>query len=115
MTRSATRAAANCITAVLTFGLIGCAHSHRDAASDHGQTTQESAGPDFWDAIPASSSTTVPDAIQDDYWHGQFQRVNQEVAKADAPIGAVRRGISSTAWDDRQSSRFQGRCPHTQS
>lgn len=83
MPPSAARAAANCITAVLMFGLIGCANSHRVAANDHGQTTQESAGPDFWDEIPASSSTTVPDAIQDDYWHGQFQRVNQEVAKAD--------------------------------
>lgn len=40
-------------------------------------------GPDFWDPIPASSSTTMPDKIQDNYWHGQFERVNKEVAEAD--------------------------------
>jgi hypothetical protein len=83
MTSFATRAAANCIAVVLAFGLIGCSHSPRDSASDHGQATQEAAGPDFWDEIPTSSSTTVPDAIRDEYWHGQFQRVNQEVSKTD--------------------------------
>lgn len=41
-----------------------------------------SAAPDFWDEIPASPSTTPPAAITDDYWHGQFQRVNREVAAA---------------------------------
>lgn len=39
--------------------------------------------PNFWDAVPVSPSTTVPREIQDAYWHGQFQRVNQEVAGAD--------------------------------
>jgi len=40
------------------------------------------AGPDFWDPIPASPSTTMPDKIHDGYWNGQFQRVNREVAQA---------------------------------
>jgi acyl-CoA thioesterase I len=37
----------------------------------------------FWDEIPMSPSTTVPDEIKDAYWHGQYQRVNQAVALAD--------------------------------
>ena len=44
----------------------------------------EEAGPNFPDPVAASSSTTIPDKIQDGYWHGEFKRVNQEVAKADA-------------------------------
>ncbi len=43
----------------------------------------EPAKPHFWDEIPASPSTTPPAAITDDYWHGQFQRVNREVAVAE--------------------------------
>jgi lysophospholipase L1-like esterase len=42
----------------------------------------DSASSNFWDEIPVSPSTTVPGQITDDYWHGQFQRVNQEVARA---------------------------------
>ncbi len=41
------------------------------------------ANPHFWDEIPACPSTTPPAAITDDYWHGQFQRVNHEVAAAE--------------------------------
>jgi len=37
----------------------------------------------FWDPIPRSPSTTVPKAITDEYWHGQYQRVNQEVISAE--------------------------------
>jgi lysophospholipase L1-like esterase len=40
-------------------------------------------GPDFWDPIPPSQSTAMPESIQDNYWHGQFVRVNKEVAAAD--------------------------------
>jgi len=41
-------------------------------------------GLQFWDAIPHSPSTTMPGEIEsDDYWYGQFQRVNTEVAAAD--------------------------------
>jgi beta-glucosidase len=38
--------------------------------------------PRFWDEIPVSPSTTVPQMIQDDYWRGQFERVNKEVSQA---------------------------------
>ena len=37
----------------------------------------------FGDEIPACPSTTVPAKIQDEYWRGQFERVNREVAAAD--------------------------------
>lgn len=37
----------------------------------------------FWDAIPVSPSTTAPETIEDGYWHGQFERVNGHVARAD--------------------------------
>ncbi|MEO0474898.1 MAG: GDSL-type esterase/lipase family protein [Planctomycetota bacterium] len=40
-------------------------------------------GPDFWDPIPPSPSTTMPDEIRDGYWKGQFQRVNREVFTAE--------------------------------
>lgn len=46
-------------------------------------TAQEPAKPNFWDEIPVCPSTTPPAAITDDYWHGQFERVNREVAAAD--------------------------------
>ena len=36
----------------------------------------------FWDEIPLSPSTTLPAKVQDDYWNGQFLRVNREVAAA---------------------------------
>lgn len=42
----------------------------------------QDAGPNFWDKIPPSSSTTAPERISDDYWHSEFVRVNKEVAKA---------------------------------
>jgi lysophospholipase L1-like esterase len=41
------------------------------------------AAPHFWDEIPVSPSTTVPQKIADAYWNGQYQRVNREVAQAD--------------------------------
>jgi lysophospholipase L1-like esterase len=36
----------------------------------------------FWDPIAESQSTRMPDKILDDYWRGQFERVNREVAEA---------------------------------
>ncbi len=43
--------------------------------------------PNFWDEIPVSPSTTAPEQIIDGYWHGQFERVNQQVAQeGDAEI-----------------------------
>jgi len=38
--------------------------------------------PDFWDPVPASSSSTAPDQIRDGYWRSQFERVNKAVAEA---------------------------------
>jgi len=46
---------------------------------------EEAASPHFWDEIPASPSTTAAKKIKDDYWHGQFQRVNRELAAAHRP------------------------------
>ncbi len=40
------------------------------------------AAENFWDAIPVSPSTTRPPEVRDDYWNGQFLRVNREVAAA---------------------------------
>lgn len=40
-------------------------------------------GSQFMGPVPASSSTTLPERIQDNYWQGQFQRVNKEVASAE--------------------------------
>ena len=49
----------------------------------HGQATPGiPPAPHFWDEIPASPSTTMPGNIKDGYWHGQYQRVNREVTKA---------------------------------
>jgi lysophospholipase L1-like esterase len=38
----------------------------------------------FWDPIPQSSSTIIPDAIHDGYWNSQFQRVNKDIANSEA-------------------------------
>lgn len=46
-------------------------------------SAEEPAQPHFWDVIPACPSTTPPASLTDDYWHGQFQRVNREVAAAE--------------------------------
>jgi lysophospholipase L1-like esterase len=46
-------------------------------------TAEEATKPNFWDEIPACPSTTPPEKIQDGYWHGQFERVNREVAAAE--------------------------------
>ena len=37
----------------------------------------------FWDEIPVSPSTTMPGKINDEYWHGQYQRINRLVAQED--------------------------------
>jgi lysophospholipase L1-like esterase len=36
----------------------------------------------FWDEIPLCPSTTRPAVVLDDYWNGEFQRVNREVTAA---------------------------------
>ncbi len=40
------------------------------------------ASPHFWDEIPVSPSTAMPETIEDGYWHGQHERINGEVARA---------------------------------
>lgn len=44
--------------------------------------SQENA-PKFSETIPPSSSTKAPEQILDGYWKSEFERVNQEVSKAD--------------------------------
>jgi lysophospholipase L1-like esterase len=46
-------------------------------------STGHAASPHFWDEIPLSPSTTMPKEVKDEYWHGEFERVNREVAQAD--------------------------------
>lgn len=41
------------------------------------------ASPGFWDEVPLSPSTTMPLKVEDDYWNGEFQRVNREVSVAE--------------------------------
>ena len=36
----------------------------------------------FWDEIPLSPSTALPSKVLDDYWNGEFLRVNREVVAA---------------------------------
>jgi lysophospholipase L1-like esterase len=39
--------------------------------------------PHFWDEIPLSPSTALPAAVNDDYWNGQWLRINREVLAAE--------------------------------
>ncbi len=41
-----------------------------------------SAQNNFWDPIPSHPSTTPPTEIEDNYWNGQFERVNTELSQA---------------------------------
>jgi len=70
MNRIETKLAVHFFAIAIAFSLIGCTHA------------QAPAGPNFMAPVPPSSSTTMPDKIRDDYWHGQFVRVNNEIAKA---------------------------------
>ena len=74
--------------------IIARGHIHSDMKHRHflsllsafvllpGSGNADEPTPAFSDAIPPSPSTRVPDEIQDDYWYGEFQRVNKAVAKA---------------------------------
>lgn len=66
----------------------------------------------FQDPISVSPSTTEPAEITDDYWHGQFERVNREVAEADHPelvffgdsitLGwSTGKALGKSVWDER--------------
>ncbi len=54
---------------------------HAEAASRASDQSGLTTSPNFWDEIPVSPSTQVPEKIVDGYWHGQYQRVNREVAQ----------------------------------
>ena len=45
-------------------------------------TSSLQAAENFWDEIPLSPSTTRPSVVLDDYWNGEFLRINREVAAA---------------------------------
>ena len=70
---------------IATLVMVCCGGALLQADDDRDVSPAGSTSPDFWDEIPESPSTAIPDAIRDGYWHGQFQRVNRAVAKADHP------------------------------
>lgn len=63
--------------------LAGCSNIPAEQVSQGHILSKSTTSPHFWDEIPISPSTTLPKSIIDGYWHGQFQRVNREVAGAD--------------------------------
>lgn len=69
---------------VCTSSLIGCSVILGDISTSETRTdtSPATARIDFGDPIPSSPSMTMPEKIHDGYWHGQFQRVNREVAAA---------------------------------
>ena len=67
-------------TLLLTIGALLTSVEPLLAADD--ESTAERPSREFWDAISPSSSTEIPETIRDGYWHGQFQRINREVSKA---------------------------------
>ncbi|MBI1375238.1 MAG: hypothetical protein GC159_21175 [Phycisphaera sp.] len=62
------------IVCVLALMVLACVSISRGA--------NDTPRPDFMGPIAESSSTTMPEEIHDGYWHGEFVRVNNEVAKA---------------------------------
>lgn len=75
------------------------------------------AAPDFWEEIPLSPSTTMPSQILDDYWNGEFQRVNREVSQAKETrmvffgdsitwYWSLGNGVGRDVWNE-QYSRYQ--------
>lgn len=68
------------VAVVLT--LAGFSSLHMEAATQGSVRPGNATSPNFWDEIPVSPSTTAPDKIRDEYWYGQYQRVNREVARA---------------------------------
>ena len=71
------------IAAAVILTLACCSGLHAEAASKGSVRSGNATAANFWDEIPVSPSTTAPDEIKDGYWHGQYQRVNREVARAD--------------------------------
>jgi len=69
------------MAAAALVALIGCDASDKGPASNPASTEQK--GPHFLDPVAKCSSTESPGEIKDDYWRGQFERVNAEVAAAE--------------------------------
>ncbi|MFT5124737.1 MAG: acyl-CoA thioesterase-1 [Kiritimatiellia bacterium] len=63
--------------------LAGCTSLKAEPAGKKPVGPRRGASPHFWDKIPVSPSTRIPEEIKDGYWHGQHKRINQAVAKAD--------------------------------
>jgi lysophospholipase L1-like esterase len=70
-------------TAAVALTLAFCSGLHVEAASRDSIRSGNATSVHFWDEIPVSPSTTVPGKIEDEYWLGQFQRINRQVAQAD--------------------------------
>ncbi|MGB0580649.1 MAG: GDSL-type esterase/lipase family protein [Limisphaerales bacterium] len=70
---------------VATLVLLCCGDPLLRANDERDDSPTKSTVSDFWDEIPKSPSTTIPEAIRDGYWRSQFQRVNQAIAKAEDP------------------------------
>ncbi len=66
-----------------TAVLILAGFSAKTLEAQGGVSSGSTVAPHFWDEIPVSPSTTMPERLEDGYWHGQFERVNGEVANAD--------------------------------
>jgi N-acetylglucosamine-6-sulfatase len=70
-----------CITSGLMMASVGAESQKPEPSKPTNQSQQ--AGADFWDPVMECSSTAAPEKIHDDYWRGQFERVNREVAQAE--------------------------------
>lgn len=71
------------ITVAVVFSLVCLSSFIAEAANEDRIHSDNTAPSHFWDGIPVSPSTSMPQEIHDGYWRGQFQRVNREVAEAD--------------------------------
>ena len=103
------------ILAVVILTLACCSGLHAEAASKGSVRSGNATAVHFWDEIPVSPSTTSPEEIKDGYWHGQYQRVNRQVARADkAEIvffgdsitwhWSLGGGIGQGVWKEKYSS-----------
>jgi acyl-CoA thioesterase-1 len=69
--------------AAVVLMLAVCSNLHAETAGKDSIRSGNATSVHFWDEIPVSPSTTVPGKIEDEYWFGQFQRINREVAQTD--------------------------------
>jgi len=72
------------IAGIMTVLMLACCTSLKaESAGKDAVRHRRGASRHFWDKIPVSPSTRVPEEIKDGYWNGQYKRINQAVAKAD--------------------------------